>query len=284
MLRIVARSAVARARCPRRSPLTSVTPALSIATSVPGAHRDADVRLRQRRRVVDAVARHRHDAPSLLQRLTTSALSSGSTSAIDSSMPSLRATASAVVVLSPVSITMRRPSACSASIAPGRRRLDRIGDADDRPAAVDRDEHHRLPLGAPPLGALAPAGQSVDAVRSSIIRALPSATAAPSTVPRTPLPVTESKSTTSASASPRSSPRATIAAASGCSLARSRLAASAAARPRRCPAPATTRVTWLALGERAGLVDHQRVDLLDHSSASASLNSTPAGAPARCRP
>ena len=32
-----------------------------------GAHRDADVRLRQRRRVVDAVAGHRDDAPCRLQ-------------------------------------------------------------------------------------------------------------------------------------------------------------------------------------------------------------------------
>ena len=63
MFRIVGAAEAPRAqRCPRRSPRTSVTPALSIATSVPGAHRDADVGLRERRRVVHPVAGHRDDA------------------------------------------------------------------------------------------------------------------------------------------------------------------------------------------------------------------------------
>jgi hypothetical protein len=43
-----------------------VTPALSIGA---GAHRDADLRLRQGRRVVDAVARHRDEPPLPLQLL-----------------------------------------------------------------------------------------------------------------------------------------------------------------------------------------------------------------------
>ena len=45
-------------------------------------------------------------------------------------MPSLRATASAVVRLSPVSMTMRTPSARSALERRRRRRLDRVGDRD----------------------------------------------------------------------------------------------------------------------------------------------------------
>ena len=48
---------------------------------------------------------------------------------------------------------------------------------------------------------------------------LPSATSAPSTLPTTPLPVTERKSPVVPSAIPRSSAAATMAAASGCSLA-----------------------------------------------------------------
>ena len=93
--------------------------------------------------------------PSACRRLTTSLFCSGRTSAWTSSIPSLRATASAVVRLSPVSMTMRRPSARSASSAPGVVGL--IGSATHdqaRRPAVDRDEHHRLAFGAPPLGAL----------------------------------------------------------------------------------------------------------------------------------
>jgi hypothetical protein len=47
---------------PRRSPFTSVTPALSIATSVPVPMAMPTCGLRERRRVVDAVAGHRDDA------------------------------------------------------------------------------------------------------------------------------------------------------------------------------------------------------------------------------
>ena len=51
--------------------------------------------------------------PCLRRPATTSFLRSGSTSASTSSMPSLFATASAVVRLSPVSMTMRTPSSRS---------------------------------------------------------------------------------------------------------------------------------------------------------------------------
>ena len=78
--------------------------------------------------------------PSPRSRCTTSLLRSGSTPASISSMPSCDATARAVVRLSPVSITMRRPSSRSACKRGLRRRLDRIGDRDDAGgAAVDRD-------------------------------------------------------------------------------------------------------------------------------------------------
>ena len=48
---------------PRRSPLTSVMPALSIATSVPVPMAMPTSACGERRRVVDAVAGHRHHAP-----------------------------------------------------------------------------------------------------------------------------------------------------------------------------------------------------------------------------
>ena len=83
-----------------------------------GAHGDADIGGGQRRRIVDAVAGHGDDAAlGLRSRSTTALLCSGSTSASTSSMPSWRATASAVVRLSPVSITTRMPCGRSASSA-----------------------------------------------------------------------------------------------------------------------------------------------------------------------
>ena len=76
---------------PRRSPLTSVTPALSIATSVPVPIAMPTSRLGQRGRVVDAVAGHRDDAALGLQALDDFAPCwSGSTSAmhvVDAELP-----------------------------------------------------------------------------------------------------------------------------------------------------------------------------------------------------
>ena len=61
----VAHDGVAEAARPhqaRRSPLSSVMPALSMRDVGTGRHGDANVGLRQRRSVVDAVARHRDRA------------------------------------------------------------------------------------------------------------------------------------------------------------------------------------------------------------------------------
>ena len=120
-----------------------------------GAHRDADLRLGQRRRVVDAVARHGDDAAfGLASRFTAAALRSGSTSATTSSIPSSPATASAVARLSPVSMTTRNAVAPQRRIASLALPLDRIGDARCSPAALPSiaDQHHRLALAAPRLG------------------------------------------------------------------------------------------------------------------------------------
>ena len=55
---------------PRRSPVTSVTPALSIATSIgTSTHGDVNVGLRERRRIVDPVAGHRDLSSFALQTL-----------------------------------------------------------------------------------------------------------------------------------------------------------------------------------------------------------------------
>ena len=204
--------------------------------------------------------------PSAWSRLTTSPFSSGSTSACTSSMPSFRATASAVVRLSPVSMTTRSPSSWSSSKRLRRRRLDRIGDPEQtRRPAVDGDEHHRLPVraAAPPPAAASSPGVDARALRGAARCRAPRAR--PSTrAGRRPCPVQRLESSSAgSSASPRSSAPRDDRAASGCSLARSRLAASRSSSSSSTPGAATTDdQPRLALGERAGLVDDQRVDLL----------------------
>ena len=119
----------------------------------------------------------------------------------------------------------------------------------------------------------------IDAESASSAR-LPSATRLPSTVPLTPLPVTDSKSPGAASASPRScgarrrSPRPADA---RCRVPGWRPAA--AARPRSRARARRPRPARLALGQRAGLVDDQRVDLLQQFQRLGVRNSTPAVAP-----
>ena len=101
----------------------------------------------------------------------------------------------------------------------------------------------------------------------------------PSTTPVTPSPGQRSEFLAADSARCRSSAPATIADASGCSLSRSTLAASRSTlRDRR-------RVTSLrlAFGQRAGLVDHQRVDFLQRLQRLARCGSArPPWRPARC--
>ena len=82
-------------------------------------------------------------------------------------------------------------------------------------------------------------------------------------MPITPLPAGASKPRTGARSSLRSAAAATIAAASGCSLPRSTLAAKRSTSASSKPGAGDDRHDLrLAFGERAGLVDHQRVDLL----------------------
>ena len=94
-------------------------------------------------------------------------------------MPSRRATACAVVRLSPVSMTTRMPSSRSALSAAGVRRLDRIGDGDDAgDLAVDRHEDRGGAVLAQPLG-LAPSSARSAMPSSARNLALPSTTRRP---------------------------------------------------------------------------------------------------------
>ena len=173
-----------------------------------GAHGDADVGLRERRRVVDAVARHRHDPALACEPLDHLVLAARAAPRRGSRRcRACAATASAVVRLSPVSMTMRRPSARSAC---ERLRacvgLDRVGDAEQAGRlAVDGDEHHGL---RPRRAAARPARRArrgrPPGSRSSA--RLPSATSRPVDRAEHALAGRSSRSrAASASSSPRSS-------------------------------------------------------------------------------
>jgi hypothetical protein len=106
MFFIVARLSVRARAMTRRSPCTSVMPALSMATSVPVpiamptvASASAGASLMPSPAIATIL-------PRLCRSRITARFSAGNTSARTSSSPSERPTASAVVRLSPVSITM----------------------------------------------------------------------------------------------------------------------------------------------------------------------------------
>ena len=143
-----------------------------------------------------------------------------------------------------------------------RRGFDRIGDGDDAGRlAVDADEDRRGAIGAQLLR-LGRKWSGIDAllleeggVAECHALALDGADARPCRS------ASRSRSPGS-SAILRCSAAATMAAASGCSLARSTLAARRRMLASSKPGAATTAVTaGRALGQRAGLVDDERVDL-----------------------
>ena len=220
MFRIVARLSRRARTMPRRSPLTSVTPALSIATSVPvpiaiptSACASAGASLMPS----PAIATTR---PCCLQPL---ARPPPSAPAAPRPRPrrcrAARATASAVVRLSPVSITTAKPFGVQRLDRLRRRRLDRIGDADEPGRlAVDRDEHHRLPVAAQRVRR----GRAAARHRRRALRQQRSVAdrhaAGRRPCPRRPCPVTDSKSATVDGRDAALRAPATIAAASGCSL------------------------------------------------------------------
>ena len=99
MLLMVACESGAPARCPEVALEQRHAGALDRDVGA-SAHGDADIGRGERRRIVDAVAGHGDDAAFASQPLRRPALfRSGRTSASTSSMPSRRATASAVVAV-----------------------------------------------------------------------------------------------------------------------------------------------------------------------------------------
>ena len=239
-------------------------PALSTRDVGAGAHRDADIGCGERRRVVDAVAGH-GDLGALRAKL------------LDQRLLALRQHVGADLVdaelcrdglgghaaLSPVAMMMRQPALVQRADSFAASGLDRIGDGDDAgQPAFDGDEHRCLAL-RPQRVCRSHRAPAASTPRSAIIAALPSATRRPFTVPVTPLPVTASKSVAARdrrAALPRRlrrSPRPADA--------RNRapaLAASASSRPS-SKSFGRDHVGQLrpALGQRAGLVDDQRVDM-----------------------
>ena len=194
-----------------------------------GAHGDADARARERGRVVDAVARHR-DAPPLALRAARSRRPWPSAGPRRS--PSrCRARARPprrCARLSPVSMTMRSPSASSARSASAACGL--IGStAPSEPSTLSRLPHEdqRLAACAERLGR---AFERVELVcrRCRAPRAACGCRARrgrPSSVPTTPRPARDSNAETALNETPRSRAPAMIAAASGCSLPSSSVAA-----------------------------------------------------------
>ena len=167
---------------PSRSPVNSVTPALSIATSVPppiamptSAAASAGASLTPS----PTMATRR---PSPRSRCTTSLLRSGNTPASTSSMPSAFATARAVVDIVAGQHHDAQAVGAQRRKRRWRRRLDRIGNRDHAGgAAVDRDKDRGGAAAA--ARPRRPASSAVVAMfNSAISTALPSATALPSTV------------------------------------------------------------------------------------------------------
>ena len=133
---------------PRRSPFTSVTPALSIATSVPvpmamptSAAASAGASLMPS----PAIATTRPSPAAACDRLAFLLRQHLGLDLVDAELAARRPRR--CVRLSPVSMTMRRPSSCRALDRLRRRRLDRIGDADAARRACRRPR--RTPPSAP---------------------------------------------------------------------------------------------------------------------------------------
>src|SRR5262245_1946974 len=189
------------------------------------AHGDAHVGLGQRRRIVHSVAGHGHHVPLGLETLHRLHLLHGQDLGLCLVEPELagdRLRSGAAVARDHDEAGAVR---VKASDGLRRRRLDLVGHTEQTGhAAVHHHEHH----GLPPRRSASALSLSADGStpRPSSRARLPSATFLPSTVPVTPLPVTDRKSDTSARTRSLAWAPVTMAAASGCSLPLSRLAAS----------------------------------------------------------
>ena len=176
----------------RRSPRTRVRSLASIATSDPGAHRQAQVGRGEGGGVVDAVADHRHHPPLGLQIGDDAHLVLGQDLGDDvAAIPTSAATACAAPGWSPVSSTGSRPRARSGHDGVCAGRLDGVGDADQaaRPP-VPRHGHRGRAVGAPGGGLRRQVRRERRTpTRSASHSGRPTATACPSTTPVTPSPV-----------------------------------------------------------------------------------------------
>ena len=191
------------------------------------AHGDADVGGGQRRRVVDAVAGHGHAAA--LGRAASRPprpCPAAAPRPRPRRCPACRRRPAAVVRLSPVIITSRTPSACSARDRLRRRRLDRVGDGRGRRPA-GRRWRRRSPVAPSARSASASASSAAVSTPCSPSGTRPTRAAGRGRRPRRSRPCRPgSRSLTARTASgPRSWAARTMASASGCSLPRSRLAA-----------------------------------------------------------
>ena len=124
------------------------------------------------------------------------------------------------------------------------------------------------------------ASASMAMLASVMSRAFPNNTLRPSTVPATPFPVVDVNCVALVNATFRPTAAATIAAASGCSLERSRLAASARISASVKPGAVTTEVTFGLPSVSVPVLSTTSVSTFSkRSSASADLMSTPMLAP-----
>ena len=264
---------------PRRSPRTSVIPALSIATSVPvpiamptSAAASAGASLMPS----PAIATTR---PSRRYLSTTSAFAAGSTSASTSVIPTLRATASAVVLRSPVTITTRTPSACNARSASDADSF--TGSATERtPARPPSTARNTTVHPSPQRGSASPSTSLTSTPRSPRNDAFPTATARPSTFAVTPWPGIARNDEAAAGSMPRSRAPSTTARANGCSLPRSTDAASR--RTSASPYPPSARTSTRRGFPSVSVPVLSRSSVSTRavaSSASALRTSTPACAP-----
>ena len=154
MLRMVARLSRSARTIPRKSPRTSVTPALSIATSVPVPIAIPTSACRERRRVVDTVAGHRNHAPGLLEfahDLGLALRQNPGVHLVDPQAARDRLGGDAAIAgqhHDPHAFAARRALSASAAFS-----LTGSAHADQpRRAAVDRHEHHGLALAPQILG------------------------------------------------------------------------------------------------------------------------------------
>ena len=202
MLRTVATDILRARRMPSRSPLTSVTWALFIATSVPvPMAMPTSARARAGASLMPSPAMATR-WPCCCRRAARRSLSCGLTSPCTSSMPSSRATARAVVRPSPVAMITRTPSARRRSTASFEVGL--IGSATaSSPASAPSTARYMMLTPSPrSRSALACSGPA--STPASVISAvLPSCRRRPSTWPRTPMPEADSNASGVLSARPR---------------------------------------------------------------------------------